>query len=269
MEALFVTFSAIAFILFLIPTKWRSYFGVAGWGCIVLYLISEVPRYLSENNLLYPSITVLSIPFLIITGKYLLQNDKRALSLSRAAAVAFLIYVPFAYIPALGDWLIALVTSEVYTILNLLGQDVTRISWNTISRNGFRTEIILACTGIQSIAIMLGVVASVPTTTRQKIISFLLIVPTIYILNLLRNVGVISAYTGQWFPYLPEIAGNGEFGYESFFWAHNIIAELLALLFLIWIVYTLFRIIPALGELAQGLVEMYMGEIRKVSGKGK
>jgi archaeosortase A (PGF-CTERM-specific) len=55
---------------------------------------------------------------------------------------------------------------------------------------------------------MLGVAAAVPTTTRQKILAFLLIAPTIYILNLLRNVFVIMAYTDQWFPYFPEIASN-------------------------------------------------------------
>ena len=73
-------------------------------------------------------------------------------------------------------------------------------------------EIILACTGIQSIAIMLGVAAAVPTTLREKACAFLLVAPTIYILNLFRNVFVIMAYTGQWFPYFPDIAGNGEIG---------------------------------------------------------
>ena len=76
-----------------------------------------------------------------------------------------------------------------------------------------------------------------PTTLRQKVYAFLLVAPTIYILNLFRNVFVIMAYTGQWFPYYPDIAGNGEVGYESFFWAHNGIAELLALVILIIIAY--------------------------------
>ena len=100
-----------------------------------------------------------------------------------------------------------------------------RADWNIISRNGFRVEIILACTGIQSIAILLGVSAAVPTTFRQKVAAFVIVAPTIYFLNLLRNVFVIMAYTQQWFPYYPDIAGNGELGYESFFWAHNVIAE--------------------------------------------
>jgi archaeosortase A (PGF-CTERM-specific) len=71
------------------------------------------------------------------------------------------------------------------------------------------------------------------------------------------------AYTGQWFPYLPEIASNGELGYESFFWAHNVIAELLALVVLIFIAYGLFTIIPRLGNFADELYQLYYGEVNK------
>jgi archaeosortase A (PGF-CTERM-specific) len=191
------------------------------------------------------------------------------MQLSRAAAVAFLIYAPFEYIPALGDWLISAVVGQIVWILDALNYTITLPEWEIISRNSFRVEIILACTGIQSIAIMLGVAAAVPTTIRQKILAFLIIAPTIYILNLLRNVFVIIAYTEQWFPYYPSIASNGEFGYESFFWAHNVIAELLALIFLVIIAYGLFSLIPNLGKFADELYHLYSGEIRKAFGKGK
>jgi hypothetical protein len=51
-----------------------------------------------------------------------------------------------------------------------------------------------------------------------------------------------------------QIASNGEWGYESFFWAHNIIAEGGALIALVAIAYCLFVIIPALGGLGRGAV---------------
>jgi archaeosortase A (PGF-CTERM-specific) len=76
------------------------------------------------------------------------------------------------------------------------------------------------------------------------------------------------AYTEQWFPYWPEIASNGEFGYESFFWAHNVIAELLALVFLVLIAYGLFLIIPRLGSFADDLYQLYSGEVMRAFGKG-
>jgi archaeosortase A (PGF-CTERM-specific) len=263
-----VLISCIGFLAFLVPGRHRKYTAIIGWTFIVLSLFTLLPYYFSQNNFLYPVMAALSVPFLVITIKYLLADDYRVMQLSRAAAVAFLIYAPFEYIPALGDWLIGIVVGQIVWILDALHYQITLADWMIISRNSFRVEIILACTGIQSIAIMLGVAASVPTTIRQKILAFLIIAPTIYILNLLRNVFVIIAYTEQWFPYYPSIASNGEFGYESFFWAHNVIAELLALVFLVIIAYGLFSLIPGLGRFADDLYRLYAGEIRKAFGKG-
>jgi archaeosortase A (PGF-CTERM-specific) len=251
----------IFFIAFLIPGRYRVYFASLGWAGVVAILFAGIPEYIALNNFLYPLLAVLSIPFLFITVKYLIRGDERVIHLSRAAAVAFIIYAPFALIPAASDWLIGVVVGQTAWLIEACGYPITFDAWNIIGRNGFRTEIILACTGIQAIAIMLGVTAAVPTTLRQKVYGFLLVAPTIYILNLVRNTAVIIAYTEQWFPYYPEIAGNGQFGYESFFWAHNVAAELLALVLLIGIAYGLFRLIPDLGELAAGLYDLYRGEV--------
>ena len=268
-EYYFVLISCMGFLVSLVPGRHRKYAGIIGWTFIVLFLFAELPYYFSLNNFMYPIMAALSVPFLFITSRYLMAEDDRVMHLTQAAAVAFLIYAPFEYIPVLGNWLIGIVVGQVTWILDALQFPVMLADWNIISRNSFRVEIILACTGIQSIAIMLGVAAAVPTTIRQKFLAFLLIIPTIYFLNLLRNVFVIIAYTEQWFPYYPSIASNGEFGYESFFWAHNVIAELLALVCLVLIAYALFIIIPKLGSFADDIYQIYFGEIRQAFGKDK
>jgi len=264
-----VLLSCLGFLAFLVPGRHRKYAAIFGWTCIILALFSNLDFYFMENNFLYPMIAALSVPFLFITAKFLLKEDERALNLSRAAAVAFIIYAPFEYIPAAGDWLIGVVVGQIVWVLDMLHFSVSLAEWNIIMRNNFRVEIILGCTGIQSIAIMLGVAAAIPTDTKQKILAFLIIAPTIYFLNLLRNAFVIMAYTEQWFPYWPEVASNGETGYESFFWAHNVIAELTALIILVIIAYGLFSIIPKLGSYADDLYQMYAGEIRKAFGKDR
>lgn len=266
MKELLVLFSCLFFLAFLVPWRLRHYCAILGWTFIVLFLFAEVPYYLSINNWLYPAMAIISVPFLMITARHLLAREMLVIQLSTAAAVAFLLYAPFAYTP-LGNWLISIVVGQTEWMLQALGYPAIHEAWNMISRNNFRVEIILACTGIQAIAIMLGVISAVKTTSRQKLLSFLLVVPTIYILNILRNTSVIIAYTEQWFPFLPEIAGNGEFGYESFFWAHNIIAEGLALLLLIGIAWGLFRIIPDLADFAVRLVQLYLGDIRRAFGR--
>jgi archaeosortase A (PGF-CTERM-specific) len=253
--------SGISFLAFLIPWEGRKYAAILGWTAMVLFLIAEIPYYLSQNNILYPTLAILSIPFLLVTSRRLLREDTSILALSRASAVAFLIYAPFAYLPPLGDFLIGVVTGQVISLSDAISRPATLLAWNLIGRNGFRIEIILACTGIQSMAIMLGVAGAVKTTIRQKVAAFLLVVPTIYILNLIRNIFVIIAYTDQWFPYLPGIASNGEWGYESFFWAHNIMAEGGALIALIAIAYGLFVFIPDLGAWAGDLYAIYSEDL--------
>jgi len=268
-----VLLSGLGFLAFLVPGPHRKYAAITGWTFIVLFLFANLNVYFGENNFLYPMMAALSVPFLFITAKYLLAEDPRVIHLTRAAAVAFILYAPFEYLPAIGgfpaagDWLIGMVVGQIVWLLGLLHFSVSLADWNIIMHNNFRVEIILGCTGIQSIAIMLGVAAAVPTTIRQKVLAFLIIAPTIYFLNLLRNVFVIIAYTEQWFPFYPDIAGNGELGYESFFWAHNVIAELLALVCLVIIAYGLFTIIPKLGNFADDLYQLYAGEVRRACGK--
>ena len=253
--------SGIFFLSFLLPWNGRKYAAILGWTAMVVFLIAEIPFYLSQNNILYPTLAILALPFLFVTARRLLLEDADILALSRGASVAFLIYAPFAYLPPLGDLLIGVVTGQVISLVNAVASRATLLAWNLIGRNGFRIEIILACTGIQSMAIMLGVAGAVPATTRKKALAFLLVVPTIYLLNLLRNVFVIIAYTDQWFPYLPGIASNGEWGYESFFWAHNIMAEGGALVALIAIAYGLFVLIPDLGRWAGDLYTIYSEDL--------
>ena len=259
--------SAIFFFAFLIPWRGRGYFAILGWAAMILFLIAEIPFYLSQNNILYPTIAILAIPFLYVTTRRLLAEDKAVLALTRAAAVAFLIYAPFGYYVPLGNWLIGVVTSQILWLLGVLGYPVTLLRWDLIGKDFYQIEIILACTGIQSIAIMLGVAAAVPTTLRQKVLAFLIVVPTIWVLNLFRNVFVIIAYTAQWFPFLPQIASNGEYGYESFFWSHNIIAEGGALVALIAIAYGLFVIIPDLGDWAGDLYDLYTRDFARLVGR--
>lgn len=259
--------SCLCFIAFLVPTPYRKYCAAAGWAGITVTLCAGLPYYFSANNFMYPAIAVLSVPFLWITLRCLQRGDASVLQMSRGAGVAALIYAPFAYIPALGDLLISVVISQTHWVLSLLNFPATLAAWNIIAYNGFQVEIILACTGIQSIAIMLGVAGAVPTDLKQKISAFLIVVPTIYLLNILRNAFVIMAYMDQWFPYLPEIVGNGSVGYESFFWVHNVICELLALLILMGIAYALFLAIPQIGEFAVGICRTYRAEIMRIAGR--
>jgi len=270
MSEIIILMAFLAFIVFLLAGSRKKYAAITGWTLIVINLLIEVPGYLTLDNFLYPAIAVLSLPFLAITIRELLADNPLVMQLSNAAAVGTLIYVPFAFIPLFRDALISIVVQQVVWLLHILGRDAQLEGWNIIMRNGFSTEIILACTGITAMAILLGVAAgSRDLSVKQGVYAFLIVVPTIYILNILRVAGVIIAWSDQWFAYLPDPTGTTEFGagYASFFWAHNVFAEILSLVVLIVIAFGLFRIIPGLADFARDLVDLYVGEVRSLIGK--
>jgi archaeosortase A (PGF-CTERM-specific) len=187
MSELLVLAAFLSFIIFFAPGRNRKYAAVAGWSFIVLNLWSELPALFQEANFLYPVLALLSIPFLVITTGYLLHDDPVSLRLSRSAAIATLIYVPFAVVQPLHDLLIVTVVGQALAFMTLLGHHPQVYAWDVITENGFYNQIILGCTGIFPIAMLLGIALGSPALSPRQIFrSSLLVVAVIWILNLLR-----------------------------------------------------------------------------------
>jgi archaeosortase A (PGF-CTERM-specific) len=259
MSELLVLCAFLSFALFLVARQQR-YAAIAGWACIVFNLWSEVPAFLRENNFLYPALALLSLPFLAITAERLLRKDPVVLRLSRTAAIATVIYVPVALVPALRDGLISVVVTLAFRLITALGHQPQMLAWDVIAENAFFNQIILGCTGILAIAMMVGVAfGEHDLTLGQAVLSFLLVAPSIFLMNLLRVAVVFIAVSDTWFASFPDPTGTGD---ANFFWAHNVIAEGLALLFLVVLVLALVRIIPRLGTFARELVRVYRDRLQ-------
>jgi archaeosortase A (PGF-CTERM-specific) len=255
MSDLLIFAAFISFLLFFVGGRYQKVAALAGWACIVANLWSELPAFLAENNFLYPALALLSLPFLIITADRLLQKDPVVLQLSRTAAIATVIWVPFALVPVLRDGLISVVVTLAFGLITALGHHPQLEAWDVIAENGFYNQLILGCTGILSIALMLGVIfGEKGLTLRQAVLSFLLVVPPIFLLNLLRVAVVFIAVSDGWFDRFPDPTGTGD---ANFLWAHNVIAEGVAVLFLVLLVLAVARIIPRLGTFATGLAGVY------------
>ncbi len=259
MSDLLVIAAFAAFLISFAAGRYRKYAALAGWTCIVLNLWSELPAFLQENNFLYPFLALLSLPFLAITADRLLRDDPVVLRLSRAAAIATIIWVPFALVPLLRDGLVSVVVTLVFSLVTNLGHHPQLYAWDVIAENGFYLQIIPGCTGITAIAMMLGIVSAGRLTAQQALPAFLLVVPVTFLLNLLRVAVVFIAVSDHWFAGWPDPTGTGD---ANFFWAHNVFAEGFALLFLVVLAWALVRIAPGLGIFVRDLVAIYRGRLR-------
>jgi archaeosortase A (PGF-CTERM-specific) len=257
MSELIVFAAFLSFVIFFISGQNRKYAAIAGWCCIVLNLWSELPALFLEANFLYPVLALLSLPFLVITTGYLLHNDPVILRFSRSAAITTLIYVPFSVVQPLHDLLITAVVGQALGLITLLGHHPLLYDWDVITENGFYNQIILACTGISAIALLLGIAFGSPAlSVRQIIGSILLVVPVIWVLNLLRVAIVFIAVSDTWFAGFPD-PRPGAIADANFFWAHNVFAEPLGILVLFLLVRILIRIMPDLSAFAQDLIDNY------------
>lgn len=260
MSDILVLAAFFSFLAFLIFRSGGKYAAIAGWSLIVLNLWSDMPAFLQEKNFLYPFLAIASLPFLAITAGRLLHDDPAVLQLSRTAAIAAIIFVPFALVPLPGDALVSLVIGAAFSLVTALGHHPVMLAWDIMAENGFVNQIILNCTGILAIAMLLGVAFGAKDLSwRQALFSFLLVVPTIAVLNLVRVAVVFIAVSGRWFSSFPDPTGTGN---ANFFWAHNVFAEGAALGFLFVLVYGLFRVNPGLASFARNLVTVYKDRVR-------
>ncbi|MDD3246653.1 MAG: archaeosortase A [Methanosarcina sp.] len=170
--------------------------------------------------------------------------------LTSASSLGALVYFPFANFSSLNTWIIGNVTSQVVWVLQYFEIPAYLKAWNMISLNGYTVEIILACTAIESIALFMGLIAAARAPLNRLIMAFIVSVPVIYVLNLIRDIFVVVAYGEQWF------------GADSFIIAHNYIAKAGSGIALFIISYAVLKILPELLGMIDGLWAILSEELK-------
>lgn len=170
--------------------------------------------------------------------------------LTSASALGALVYFPFANFSALNTWIIGNVTSQVLWVLQYFEIPASLKAWNMITLNGYTVEIILACTAIESIALFMGLIGAVKAPLNRLVMAFIVSVPVIYVLNLIRDIFVVIAYGEQWF------------GADSFMIAHNYIAKAGSGIALFAISYAVLKILPELLGMIDGLWVILSEELK-------
>ncbi|MDL5503007.1 MAG: archaeosortase A, partial [Candidatus Methanoperedens sp.] len=186
----------------------RFIFGGSGWIFLSIYWSGQLGGYIDlkdyVNIIMVIAATAASLFIAHITFQAKDNIDKSGyevfISLSRAASVSGLIYFIFAEVGFLNTWIISAVTGQGIWLVGKFGFPVAQTAWNEIAVNGLAVEIILACTAIESIALFFGIISSAAgATTERKLQAFMISVPVIYILNIIRVSFTASAYGLSWF----------------------------------------------------------------------
>lgn len=234
----------------------------SGWMFFSVHWALQWQHYFDLGDYTNVVLTVLAAVFCAAVGYIFIKQDRSMLGNSSgtgtithlstattAAAVGGLSYFVFSEIPSMNAWIISTVTDQTIWLASVFGVIITRLDWNLVAVNGYRVEIILACTAIESIALFTGMIASVSAPLRHQAKAFLVSVPAIYGLNLIRNIFVINAYGMNWFG-SPDV---------SFYIAHTIIAKIGSLIALFVIAYAVLKILPEITDMIDGILKMVVG----------
>lgn len=102
-------------------------------------------------------------------------------------------------------------------------------------------SIILACTALQSIMVFVGLFAGTTASLRRKVYASLIVGAVVYVLNLIRNTGIIWFY-GQ--------------GHASFWVMHDAIGKGGSLLAMVAIAFGVFRYFPEFLQALFGVLDL-------------
>lgn len=285
----FLWMALIFFILAaILPSKLKSYrmpIGGIGWIFFAVYWALQPLYYIKEGDfsmvilmLVVALICLIIAHLMFITysqyKKGMLQDNptnrtKTLMSATTVTAIGALFYFPFAQIGSLNHSLISTVTSQTFWLSQQVGFPVTRLDWNMIMLEGYRVEIILACTAIESIALFFGLILGIKANRKKIFLALMASVPVIYILNIIRNTFVIGAYGYKWFgtgPMVLNILGNEYFLHQSasFYIGHHIIAKLGSGIALFFIAYAVLKLLPELLELIDDLWLLIKEDVRLI-----
>ena len=250
------------------------YVSGGAWMLFGVFWLALFPQFWFEmRSFIEGALSLVALPACVYTGYLLLKGRDSLFVLSRAVAVMGLIYLPAETIPIVRQVLIETVAYQTHVVMDWLGYQHEFIVGPNDYQSGFLfteesgqqylTYIVLACTGIGSMAIFGGLIAAVKAPLKRKLQGLVLAVAIIWVLNIARNVFIAVAFGNQWFQFyvdpLLRLTGYDHPGYISFFIADRVISQSLSVVALIGIAILVIRIVPELIAIADEVLFVLTG----------
>ncbi|MHB9286566.1 archaeosortase A [Halobacteriales archaeon Cl-PHB] len=264
------------------------------WILFGAFWLTLIYHFVFEQKSIIESLgSLLAVPLSVYVGHLLVRGRDSLFVLSRAIAVMGAVYLPFVAMPQLAKPLIEMTTAHTAWAMDLIGFNPDVVGGTTIDATVDGTTrtydiakkthpfestfvfpgqseipitytIVLACTGIGSMAIMAGLIAAVDAPLARKSKAFLVAIPVIYVLNLVRNVFIGLGFGHQYFQILPDLT-TALFGLESSFmvsyiWADRIIAQSASVLALVAITYLIVQELPEVLTILEDGIYLVTGQ---------
>lgn len=243
----------------------------AAWGSLVALWLVMLPYFaLDAVSPLQTAGVALAIPLSLWTGLVRWRGRDGLVVIGNAIAIAGAIYVPISSYGPTRQWLIETVAVHTHELMGILGYEPGIVPDNQVGYasmfdfDGHTTYIVMACTGLGSIAVFAGAILAVDGRPRRKIAATLLIAATIYILNLFRNVFVGLATPHGWFDVEPFLSVSSVFGIEairnSYFVSHTLLAQPVSLVVVLVLALVAVRLVPGLFSIFDEVIYVLTGD---------
>lgn len=233
----------------------------AAWVMFAGFWLSMFPYYyLDFQSPLYTIGSLAAVPLCLLTAYHLSTGRDSLLVLTRAVGLMGLVYLPVMVYEPFERYLIEIVTIQSHAGMELVGyspgiEEGLNGYQSRFAFEGYSTYIVLACTGIGSMAIFGGLIAATSAPWRRKLLAIGLSVSIIWVLNIIRNVFVGLAAPLGWFDYpvlhtlTAILAGSGM--RTSFFVSHHLIAQTGAVIALVAIAMVIIKLVPEVLEVLE------------------
>ncbi|WP_277554228.1 archaeosortase A [Halobaculum limi] len=248
----------------------------AGWGLFAAFWLALFPHFaFTQKSYVEGVLSLLAVPACLYAGWLLWNGRDSLLVLSRAVAAMGVVYFPFETVEPLKRTLILVVTDQTGWLIGQLGYDPERVTgpvlgyhnayrFVTPENHGLLFEIVLACTGLGSMAIFAGLIAAVRAPFGRKVRALAVSIPIIWLLNVLRTTFIGITFGNQYLQlFVDEVLllfGSSDPYMVSFFLSDRVISQVLAVVALVGITYLVVRELPELVTVIEDVLYMITKE---------
>lgn len=253
----------------------------ATWGVFAVFWALLVPHFwFVQKSVIETVLVAAAVPGCAYVGYLVYASRPSLMVFSRAVAVMGAIYLPALTIDSVQRALITATTTQSAWLQRALGYRPEVLTGPTVEsahvgfphallyvQDGHRylLEVLLACTGIGSISLVAGVVVALDASVRRRAIGLAVVVPIIYVLNVVRVAFIAIANGHQWFDgplatrFVELVFSPSQQNIASYYIADRVIAQSLSVVVLIALTLLLLRVLPELETVVTDLLYVLTG----------